>query len=160
MGGLPGCSELLGRAFPFTGKFSKKRTACYTSRPFYCQVSFIRIFTNLLLPQERECLQGEPWLGAHRCGIAICGFLSAANAPLPRNGLASSAAGGALPVSPCILIKPAAGGRFAQQIERAPKGNRASNGCPVPFCFVLTKKMHPLRSPRCIRPQTSTAFAV
>ena len=50
---------------------------------------------------------------------------------LPRNRLASSAAGGAAPVSPCFSIKPAAGGQFAQQIEEVPIKRGHPNGCPL-----------------------------
>lgn len=69
-------------------------------------------------------------------------------APLPRNGFASSAAGGASPVSPCFLIPPQ--DKFAKQTCPLQKRN-TTQWVVFLFCLVLTEKM---RSGKCTTVQS------
>ena len=64
-------------------------------------------------------------------------------------------------VNSLIKIDASAAGRdnFSFTAQQKTPESLKTKAFGVVICFVLAKKMHPLRTPRFIKPQTSKAFA-
>ena len=76
-------------------------------------------------------MQGEPWSGEHRRGIAVCGLLKTTNSAASSKQAHFFRHWRRIACFPCFSIRPAAGGRFAKQIKEAPIKRGHPLGCPL-----------------------------
>ena len=76
-------------------------------------------------------MQGEPWSGEHRRGIAVCGLLKTTNSAASSKQAHFFRHWRRITCFPCFSIRPAAGGRFAKQIKEAPIKRGHPLGCPL-----------------------------
>ena len=76
-------------------------------------------------------MQGEPWSGEHRRGIAVCGLLKTTNSAASSKQARFFRHWRRIACFPCFSIRPAAGGRFAEQIKEAPITRGHPLGCPL-----------------------------
>ena len=76
-------------------------------------------------------MQREPWSGEHRRGIAVCRLLKTTNSAASSKQAHFFRHWRRIACFPCFSIRPAAGGRFAEQIKEAPIKRGHPLGCPL-----------------------------
>ena len=126
----------------------KNKTICQRQMVLFLLCVDKKDATFPVVRKERDVCRGNLSRVNTVAALRFAAIQTPQIAPLPRNGFASSAAGGASPVSPCFLIPPQ--DKFAKQTCPLQKRN-TTQWVVFLFCLVLTEKM---RSGKCTTVQS------
>ena len=101
----PGMFDPLGVERP-QGAEPKNKTICQRQMVLFLLCVDKKDATFPVVRKERDACRGNLSRVNTVAALRFAAIQTPQIAPLPRNGFASSAAGGASPVSPCFLIPP------------------------------------------------------